>query len=89
MASKSTRRRTRFLCEDCGQDTGKMKEFYFVHTELWLSVMTSVDGMLCIGCLETRLGRQLVASDFPDVSINSPRHGSGKSSRLSARLRAA
>lgn len=88
MASKSTRHRNRFLCADCGQDTGKMKEFYFVQTELWLTVMKSIDGMLCIGCLEQRLGRQLVASDFTDATINDPRYGSGKSDRLMARLRA-
>lgn len=27
-------------------------------------------GMLCIGCLEARLGGKLVASDFPDYPIN-------------------
>lgn len=86
MAQKSTRRRARFLCEDCGCDTGKMKEFYFIHTHLWLSVSSSISGMLCIGCLEIRLGRQLVASDFTDASINSLRHGSGKSTRLVNRL---
>jgi hypothetical protein len=26
--------------------------------------------MLCIGCLEARLGGKLVASDFPDYPIN-------------------
>ena len=31
---------------------------------------TPTDVMLCIGCLENRLGGQLVASDFPDVPIN-------------------
>ena len=28
------------------------------------------DGMLCIGCLEQRLGRVLHAKDFIDVPIN-------------------
>jgi hypothetical protein len=27
-------------------------------------------GMLCIGCLEARLGGKLVASDFPELPIN-------------------
>lgn len=79
--------RRRFLCVDCGVDTGKAHEFYFVDTKLWLSVMPSINGMLCVGCLEKRLGRQLRASDFPDVTINSPKHGS-KSMRLLSRLRA-
>lgn len=88
MSSKSTRRRSRFLCEGCGNDTGKLKEFYFVHTDLWLRAMPTVNGMLCIGCLEDRLGRKLLAADFTDASINSLRHGSGKSERLVARLTA-
>lgn len=86
MASKSTRNRRRFICLDCGQDTGLMKEFYYVNLDLWLSVMESKAGMLCIGCLETRLGRKLRKSDFTDASINDLRHGSGKSNRLVARL---
>jgi hypothetical protein len=65
-----------------------MKEFYFVHTSIWLSVMDGIQGMLCIGCLEVRLGRRLVASDFTDASINSLHHGSGKSVRLVNRLTA-
>lgn len=88
MAHKSTRCRSRFLCLDCGYDTGKMKEFYFINTELWLLVMQTIEGMLCIGCLEARLGRQLVASDFTGASINDIRHGSGKSMRLVSRLTA-
>jgi hypothetical protein len=28
------------------------------------------DGMLCIGCVERRLGRRLRASDFQDIPMN-------------------
>lgn len=47
---------------------------------LWL-VTTHVgnDGYLCIGCLETRIGRTLNADDFPKFPINDP-------SIMSARL---
>ncbi len=86
MSSKSTRRRSRFLCLDCGHDTGKMKEFYFVQTEVWLAAVGSINGMLCVGCLEQRLGRHLTALDFTPASINNPYHGPGKSSRLMNRL---
>ncbi|QBZ72764.1 hypothetical protein SEA_GODONK_176 [Gordonia phage GodonK] len=86
MSSKSTRRRKRFLCADCGVDTGKMHEFYFVKTELWLYAMHSTDGMLCIEHLEKRLGRQLRAEDFTDASINDPRKNT-MSTRLLERLR--
>lgn len=85
MASRGTRNRRRFLCMDCGNDTGQMKEFYFVATELWLAATKLIKGMLCIGCLEFRIRRRLVASDFTDASINSPYHGE-KSARLLDRL---
>lgn len=42
------------------------------------------DGMLCIGCLEARLGGVLTADDFTDAPIN---HGVFKqSARLQQRL---
>lgn len=78
--------RQRFLCLDCEQDTGKMYEFYFVHTELWLSAVGSKDGMLCIGCLEARLGRMLDSHDFTDCMINKLSY-SMKSDRLLRRIR--
>lgn len=82
MASKSRRK---LCCVDCGVDTLKIGEYYFVRTELWLSAMPSIRGMLCIGCLEERLGRRLVKSDFTNAFINRVTHGS-KSQRLISRL---
>ena len=73
------------MCLDCGVDTGKICEHYFVHTELWLSVVANIKGMLCVGCLERRLGRKLVRKDFPKVTINNPRY-EAKSDRLMKRL---
>lgn len=78
-------RRSVFLCLDCGKDTGKMREYYFVHTELWLSAVGSKNGMLCVGCLETRIGRKLKKADFADVFIN--RLNYGHSMRLLDRLK--
>lgn len=62
-----------------------MNEHYFVQTETWISAVGSIVGMLCVGCLETRIGRKLVCSDFPDVTINNPKFGN-KSTRLLDRL---
>lgn len=70
---------------DCNVDTGKIGEHYFVHTELWLKVTKSIQGMLCIGCLEKRLGRELTKEDFVDCYINNPKNG-GMSFRLINRL---
>lgn len=82
MATKS---RTRFRCMDCGEDTGKIHEFYFVQTELWFGVVGSTHGMLCIGCLENRLNRRLCRSDFTDCFLNDPNRGV-KSARFLDRL---
>lgn len=45
---------------------------------------TPTDVMLCIGCLENRLGGELMASDFPDIPIN--RGVFPYSTRLQSRL---
>lgn len=75
----------KWLCLDCGENTSQMKEHYFVRSDVWFSVMDSEVGMICIGCLETRLGRQLVGADFTDAWINDPRRNS-MSARLVDRL---
>lgn len=77
--------RSKYICIDCHQDTGKIKEFYFINTNTWLTALGSKQGMLCIGCLEKRLGRELRQDDFPNVTINSPRYGD-KSQRLMQRM---
>ena len=70
---------------DCGLDTGKIHEHYFIHTDLWLSIAGSIQGMLCIGDAEKRLGRKLVPTDFTSATINSPKY-EAKSQRLMSRL---
>lgn len=80
-----SKQRKKFLCLDCGVDTGLIGEHYFINTSLWLSIHSSKKGMLCIGCLEKRLGRQLTSRDFPKVYINELKFGI-KSARLLARL---
>ena len=68
----SNRRKARFAirpCADCHADT--FGEYYMVHDELWAAAgMERLGGRLCIGCLETRLGRQLTAADFTPVEVN-------------------
>ena len=61
------------MCLDCGIDTGKAHEHYFVKTDLWLSVVGSKTGMLCVGCIEHRIDRPLGPSDFTSAHINNPR----------------
>jgi len=77
--------RKKFLCLDCRVDTGKIGEFYFVYSHIWHDAVGSYCGMLCIGCLESRIGRELDSRDFTSAYINSISF-SPKSDRLLGRL---
>ena len=45
---------------------GERTEVYIVHNKVWEQAgMKPYGGCLCIGCLETRLGRRLTPDDFP------------------------
>lgn len=57
-----------------------------VHDEVWLEANPKGRGMLCIGCLELRLGRLLTKDDFTDAPVNSMWATWG-STRLKIRLR--
>lgn len=65
--------RRKFLCLDCNVDTGKAHEHYMLKDEVWLSVVDSIVGMLCIDCIEKRLGRKLNKTDFNDSHVNNPK----------------
>lgn len=79
--------RRRFLCMDCGVDTGKIGEHYMLKDHVWFSVVESNKGMLCVGCIEQRLGRRLIADDFNNSYVNGLGFGQIKSNRLLERLR--
>jgi hypothetical protein len=54
---------TRCRCVDCGED--KDGEYYTVADEVWAaSGLAPNGGMLCLACLEQRIGRLLVPGDF-------------------------
>lgn len=68
-----------FKCAACTDNTLHIREFYMVHDEIWIAATSNEDGtedekkargMLCIGCLEARLGRTLTADDFTDAPVN-------------------
>lgn len=58
-----------FNCADCGKDTADMEEYYMVNDATWKPVAKK-DEMLCVGCLEKRLGRQLRPEDFEGYRLN-------------------
>jgi hypothetical protein len=77
-------------CADCSVSTFAIDEWYMVKDEVWEAAWTGQSRhdpdseILCIGCLETRLGRTLAAGDFVDVPVNDL--SSGHSDRLRDRL---
>lgn len=62
-----------FTCIDCGINTHRIREYYMVENHIWEEYVPEYQGMLCIECLEARMGRELNASDFPShLPINAP-----------------
>lgn len=58
-------------CRDCGADTEALGEFYMLRDEVWGETgMGPDEGMLCVGCVEGRLGRRLGPADFTHVVVN-------------------
>jgi len=63
-------------CADCGLDTIAEGEWYMVEDAIWeqawghISRGTPGEQILCIGCLEKRIGRALTSSDFTDAPTN-------------------
>jgi hypothetical protein len=63
-------RDSNWLCLDCSKDT--FDEYYGVHNHLWRRVVSRSHRhrMLCLLCLERRLGRSLRLEDFKSVPEN-------------------
>jgi hypothetical protein len=70
-------------CADCGLGTHALGEWYMVHEAVWQQAwrgrrksyhQLGGQEVLCIGCLEERLGRRLTSADFIDAPCNDPKH---------------
>jgi len=62
----------KWFCVDCSRNT--QHEHYFVKNEVWFGEAKMPEaGMLCILCLEARIKRTLIPSDFTDAFINDPK----------------
>jgi hypothetical protein len=58
----------RFHCVDCGKCTSSSGEYYMVDDDLWaVSGLEGNDGMLCLRCLEQRIGREPTIDDFTAI----------------------
>ena len=74
-----------WMCLDCGEHTGLIGEYYMVKDGLWAKYGAR-RGMLCIGCIEARMGRTLSPVDFTDCILNSGKSHFSHSHRLLSRL---
>ena len=72
MMSKSRRK---FLCLDCGVDTGRIGEHYMLIDSVWNLTGLGKIGMLCVEHVETRIERKLQPTDFNDSYLNNARTG--------------
>lgn len=83
-SAKELHKHDPFVCIDCGVHTSMINEYYMVHDHVWHTAGMAEDGgMLCIGCLEKHLGRELNSTDFTHAPINAI---SRQSARLADRL---
>lgn len=71
----STKSRRKFLCLDCGVDTGKLGEHYMLIDKTWALTGLGKHGMLCVTDVERRIGRRLSKADFNDSYLNRFRTG--------------
>lgn len=60
-----------FKCITCDINTFYIHEYYMIQDDLWKKVNPKKKGMMCIGCVELKLGRTLTSGDFPDYPVNS------------------
>ena len=67
------------LCDDCAVDIAEIQENYMVLNSIWRAARGN--HLLCVACLEARLGRTLTSDDFSHAPINQGIFG------LSERLR--
>lgn len=82
------REMARWMCHDCACFVDD--EYYMVRNSLWKRYGEGED-MLCVGCLEGRMGRQLKPSDFTQCELNQAALGKSvpvfKGKKWSLRLR--
>ena len=56
------------LCKDCGIGVDTSRP-HMIKDKLWLKINNRrYDGVLCISCIQNRLGRKLTKEDFYDMS---------------------
>jgi hypothetical protein len=59
-----------FDCLDCGRDTLALGDYYMLRDPVWLEANPDDEGMLCLWCVQVRLGRLLRQGDFSLAPVN-------------------
>ena len=75
---RSEPERNFYPCDDCLTQTAPddaPDEWYTVLDTVWDEAGALPDAILCIGCLEQRLGRQVSRRDFLPAMLNDPSYG--------------
>jgi hypothetical protein len=78
--------RDNLKCIDCDIDTFKIKEYYMLFDMVWRIAVPEDKGMLCIGCVEERLGRKLSPEDFSICPLNEEGYPQPRSDRMKDRM---
>jgi hypothetical protein len=58
-----------WCCVDCGKNTFQTDDYYMVTHELWQKYGVG-EGMLCVGCIEKRIGHKLTREDLLNCPLN-------------------
>lgn len=70
METLQTNPRPKDLCKDCGKNTRiDDKDYYMINDVLW-KIYGVGEGMLCMDCMEKRIGRKLIAMDLTMCPLN-------------------
>jgi len=57
------------VCDDCGKTVIDRADYYMIKDELW-SEFGNEKGMLCLACMEKRLGREITHDDLTNCAVN-------------------
>ena len=76
-------------CINCHVNVYDVDEYYMVHDDVWAAsgMGFNDDQMLCVGCLERRLGRRLRPFDFTRCPVNDEVWFGWGSARLQDRMK--
>ena len=71
--NKWARSPDRYLCRDCRREVQAIGEYCMLKEQIWYRTgLGSIGGVLCLRCIEHRLGRLLRRRDFEIATTREP-----------------